>query len=235
MSGPRHILITGASSGIGAAVAIASAREGWSLALTGRDAVRLRQTVAACEGAGAPSVRAHGVDLGQPWIAARDLRHAFSGVDAIVNAAGMASFQSIGDTEAEFFDHTMRVNAVAPAAIIAAFWGDLAQSGRGCVVNISSMSSVDPYFNLFAYAASKAALDSHTRCIARDGAAAGIRAWSVLPGVVETPMLRGLFTEEQVPRQRAYPPSAIASIVVDLIAGRRADPSGALIELRADP
>ncbi len=239
MSDRRTILVTGASSGIGAAVALAAAAEGWDVVLTGRDADRLHLTGAGCASHGAHSVTAIRADLDSPWKAAGTIAAAAADaglrLDSIVNAAGVAAFQSIEATDPTHFDRTMRINAIGPAAIIARNWPDLVAGGRGRIVNISSMSSVDPYRHLFAYGASKAAMDNLTRSSAGDGASVGVKAWSILPGVVETPMLRTLFSLEQVPAHRAYQPESIARLAIDLIADRRTEPSGTLIELRADP
>ncbi|MDA0803341.1 MAG: SDR family NAD(P)-dependent oxidoreductase [Planctomycetota bacterium] len=239
MSAARTILVTGASSGIGAATAVAAAREGWHVVITARDEARLHATAASCATSGAAGVVAVALDLDAPWDAARSLGAACDDaslrVDSIVNAAGVAAFQPIGETDPRFFEATMRVNALAPAAIISQFWGSLVAHGAGRIVNISSMASVDPYHNLFAYGASKAALDNLTRSCAGDGSALGVKAWSILPGVVETPMLRRLFTEAQVPSHRATPPGDMARVAIDLIADRRPESSGSLLEFRADP
>ncbi|MDA1106146.1 MAG: SDR family NAD(P)-dependent oxidoreductase, partial [Planctomycetota bacterium] len=239
VSAARTILVTGASSGIGAATVIAAAREGWRIVVTARDETRLHSTAATCAASGAADVTVVTVDLASPWEAAQALGDACDAaslrVNAIVNAAGVAAFQPIGETDPEFFEATMRVNALAPAAIIARFWGSLVAHGAGRIVNISSMASVDPYHNLFAYGASKAALDNLTRSCAGDGSALGVKAWSILPGVVETPMLRRLFTEAQVPSHRATPPGDMARVAIDLIADRRPESSGSLLEFRADP
>ncbi len=239
MNEARSILVTGASSGIGSAIALAAAGEGWNVLLTGRDDGRLHSTSVASASIGARTVTVVCADLDAPWEAARAIKAAADDaglrIDSIANAAGVAAFQSINDTDPAWFEQAMRINAIAPAAIIAQCWSSLAASGRGRIVNVSSMASVDPYHHLFAYGASKAALDNLTRSCAVDGAPVGVKAWSILPGVVETPMLRRLFTHEQVPVHRAYTPEAIARIVIDLIADRRTDLSGSLIELRADP
>jgi NAD(P)-dependent dehydrogenase (short-subunit alcohol dehydrogenase family) len=100
------------------------------------------------------------------------------------------------------------------------------------VVNVSSLASSDPFQGFFAYAASKAALDSFVRSMHREGARHGIRAFSVNPGAVETPLLRSNFPVKVVPASAALAPEAVAMLIVDCIEGRREADRGKTIEIR---
>ncbi len=93
------------------------------------------------------------------------------------------------------------------------------------MVNVSSMASIDPFPGFSIYAASKLAVNMFTRCIAQEG----LRAVAIAPGAVETPMLRGLFDESVIPRDKALDPAEVAKVIVDCITGNRAFESGEVI------
>jgi NAD(P)-dependent dehydrogenase (short-subunit alcohol dehydrogenase family) len=98
-------------------------------------------------------------------------------------------------------------------------------------VNVSSRASADPFPGFFVYAATKAALESLTRSAAKEGAEFGMRAFSVSPGAVETPMLRRLFTPEQLSPDVCLDPEQVAHVVSDCVLGRRDEDSGKVISL----
>ena len=81
------------------------------------------------------------------------------------------------------------------AGAIAAAWPRFVRQGGGCIVNVSSMSSLDPFPGLSVYGAAKAALNAIVKGCVHEGAAAGIRAFTVAPGSVETAMLRAIARE----------------------------------------
>ena len=106
----------------------------------------------------------------------------------------------------------------------------LTQHG-GCVVNVSSVSTVDPFPGLSIYAATKAALESLTRSIAIEGRDHGIRAFSLVLGAIETDMLRSIVTEAQYPRSQTLEPQDVAVVVMDCVTGRLDSQSGGVIEV----
>jgi NAD(P)-dependent dehydrogenase (short-subunit alcohol dehydrogenase family) len=96
-------------------------------------------------------------------------------------------------------------------------------------VNVSTIGTVDPFNGFFAYAASKSALDSFTRSIAREGKPHGIRGFSVNPGAVETPLLRQNFGTNILPASKTLAPAAVAAEVVACACGERDDRNGEAI------
>ena len=214
-------LVTGAGGGIGRATAIALAEHGHRLALLGRSPEKLEATAAALP-PGVESIVLE-VDLTDDaaCVDAIDaIRDRFGRLDVIVNNAGAASQVPIEETDAAFVRRMLDTNLVGPIVLVSSAWPMLVEH-RGCVVNISSMASIDPFTGFTAYAASKAGLDSLSRSIMAETGDSGVRAFTINPGIVETEMLRGLFDESVVPKDAALPPEAVAREIVACVDGRR--------------
>lgn len=234
MSHPSTI-VTGAGSGIGRATAVALASRGHALTLVGRTASKLDETVALCGdcAGGAPIVVAR--DLADSDAAHETVDRTISargGLDVLVNCAGTAPRAPIEATTDELLEDAFMHNAFAPAYLILRAWPHFRERRAGCVVNVSSMASIDPFHGFFAYAAAKSAVDSYTRSMHGEGAKLGIRAFTVNPGAIETPMLRRNFPEKVLPPSMALPPEAVAAVIVDCIEGRRDADRGKTIVVR---
>ena len=115
---------------------------------------------------------------------------ALRGANQLVNAAGVAPNVPIERTTEDILEQCFLVNAFGPAFLISRCWPHFKRQKSGCVVNVSTLGVMDPFPGFFAYAASKAALDSFTRSVAREGRSSGIRSFCVNPGAVETAILR---------------------------------------------
>jgi len=218
-------LITGAGSGIGRAITVALAGAGMRVALVGRRDEALRETSRLCIGGGL-CIAADVAAPGRMRSAVDEVCRTFGRLDVLVNNAGVAINAPIaGHDEASVRD-TFGVNASAPAIAIAAAWPVFERQRCGCVINISSMASVDPFPGFFAYAASKAALNMLTRIAADEGKSIGVRAFAICPGAVETPMLRSLFDTRQVPAAMAADPSQVAALALACVRGEHDDAIG---------
>ncbi len=222
----RVVLVTGAGGGIGRATAMLLAERGARLALLGRTASRLEETTEALP----PNIETLQleVDLAddEACVDAIDaIGTRFGSLDVIVNNAGVAPQVSIDRTDARLIRDTVDANLVGPIVLVSRAWPMLVASG-GCVVNVSSMASIDPFQGFTAYAASKSGLDSLTRSIMAEAADTGIRAFTLNPGIVETPLLRTLFDETVVPKGAALEPREIAEEILACIDGRRDDRIG---------
>lgn len=235
MSDRPVTIVTGAGSGIGRALAILLAERNYRLVLAGRTQVKLAETERLCAAAGpAHQAVTYECDISKWDQASALVDHAlgaFGALDVIVNCAGVAPMADIADTDATLVEHAFRCNAFGAAAIVARAWPHFVRRKSGCIVNISSYATIDPFPGFFVYAASKAALDSMTRSCHVEGAQHGIRAFTVNPGAVETPMLRALFPHDVLPAERALHPREVAEVAVECIEGRREDKRGAVLEV----
>ena len=181
----RTALVTGASRGIGAAIAVALDRAGARVALAGRDRDALAHVAAGLEHA--PVVFTADLEAADAaGQLAADALAALGTVDVLVNNAATAARLPTTELDAELIDRLYAVNVRAPLLLIAALIPPMTEAGRGSIVNLSSVSSLVGTPRRAAYAASKGALDAATRSLAMELGAAGIRVNAVAPGVVDT-------------------------------------------------
>jgi NAD(P)-dependent dehydrogenase (short-subunit alcohol dehydrogenase family) len=182
-------LVTGASRGIGRAIAVALAARGAQLALVARDAQALARVSAELDGA-----QTFAVELGDtPRLAGLvdDAAQALGGLDAVINAAGVVRYAAACDVSRAQLELQHAVNFLAPVAIsqaAATRW--LRDAQRGVIVNVASTLAFAPAPLTAAYAATKAALIAWTRSCALELGPAGIRVNAVAPGVIDTDMVR---------------------------------------------
>jgi NAD(P)-dependent dehydrogenase (short-subunit alcohol dehydrogenase family) len=236
MSSEQVTLITGAGSGVGRATSIMLSEIGHRLVLVGRNRKSLEETVTmlADEDTREERVIIHPADISdlpQCDAAVRATVDAWGRIDCLVNNAGMAECVPIDQTTHELLQQTFSVNAFGPARLIAACWPHFQFHGSGCVVNVTTMGTIDPFPGLSAYAAAKSSLESYTRSIMNERGDAEITAYTVAPGAIETPMLRRLFSEEDLPRSQTLDPMDVARVIVACISGQRPEDAGSVIRL----
>ncbi|MEZ6093493.1 MAG: SDR family oxidoreductase [Pirellulaceae bacterium] len=212
-------IISGASSGIGLACAKRLARAGYRIAMIGRDEGRMAEAFEQVCEAGNDNTACLPIvaDLGglPPFDHLVEQTTATLGpVDVLVNAAGYASAIPFEDLSPDEFATTSNVNMRGLFFLTQACYRVMKERGRGIVVNISSLAALSPFPGFSAYGASKAWVDLFTIAIANEGREHGIRAFSVRPGTVETPMLRGLFPD--FPAEQTVAPEDIAEVVWQL-------------------
>ncbi|MEL7484309.1 MAG: SDR family oxidoreductase [Planctomycetota bacterium] len=223
-------VVTGASSGIGLATAKRLADAGHHVVLVGRTESTLHDAADSLNArAGTTAIAANIGDPDQARAIVTHVVEELGRIDAVINNAGAAPLVPIEDTTDELLDHTFRVNALGPAALISEAWPTLKTQRSGRIVNVSTMGTQDPFPGFFAYAASKAALNLMTQSCASEGAEFGIRAFTVAPGAVETPMLRGLFDESVIPKDICFAPDDVAEIIAECALGNRDEDSGTVI------
>lgn len=223
--------ITGAGSGIGRAAAVALAQRGWRLVIMGRTREHLTDTASHC----ATDVEVVGGDAGDAAQCAHVVARAierFGRLDALVNNAGLAPLATIERSTPDLIDTVFRVNALAPAYAIHAAWPVFVRQKSGCIVNVSTLGTLDPFPGFFAYAAAKASVNLMARSCASEGKRHGIRAFAVAPGAVETGMLRANFNERQIAPARCLQPQQVANVIVQCIEGSRDADNGNVIYLR---
>ncbi|HRP62253.1 MAG TPA: SDR family oxidoreductase [Phycisphaerales bacterium] len=223
-------LITGAGSGVGRAAAMLLARRGYHVALAGRREEALRETASLIGGV----TLVVSADISQPEQArgAVDRVAAQSGrLDVIINNAGLAELRPIDAVDDALLQRLFAVNVFGPAHLVARAWPIFLRQKQGCVVNVSSMATLDPFAGLSAYAAAKSALESLTRSIMNERGEADIRAFTVAPGAIETEMLRGIVSADILPTEQTLVPDAVAEVIVQCIVGQREADIGRIIRL----
>ncbi len=219
----RSALVTGASQGIGAGIALALDRAGARVALTARSRRGL-EAVAATLGHDPVVLVADLADPVAPLALAEEALAALGGVDILVNNAAVAHRAPTVELDAALVDRLLAVNVRAPLLLIAALIPAMTERGGGSIVNLSSVSGVVGTPNRAAYAATKGALDAATRSLAIELGPVGIRVNAVAPGVVDTALwaknklVPGVVEqiEDQTPLGRWAVPADIAEVVVFL-------------------
>ncbi len=187
------MLITGASRGLGAALAKNLAARGARLALTARTREPLERLVAEIRAEGGEAHALVG-DVGEKHaihplaLAAAEL---VGDVDVVVHNAstlGPTPLRLLLDTECEDLERVLAVNLVGPFRLTRALAGSMALRRRGVIVHVSSDASVEAYPRWGAYSVAKAALDQLARLWAVELAEQGVHAFSVDPGEMDTEM-----------------------------------------------
>ena len=191
MSDNRYLgkvaLVTGATSGIGKACAIAFANAGTKVAAVGRKEKALEDVQKLLRGVGAEvvTIKADLSSIAEAERAINETVSAFGGIDVLVNAAGHISSGTIENTSLQAWDDMMNINVRAAFQLMQKALPSLIER-RGNIVNVSSVTGLRSFPGVLAYCVSKAALDQLTRCAALELAAKGVRVNAVNPGVVVT-------------------------------------------------
>ena len=195
----RTALITGATQGLGAALALRLVQDGYDVAVTGTNVANLAQTVKALEGSGARVV-AVPLDLrSQESVehAMAQVLREFGALDVLVNNAGVTTRSFAVDTTREEWDTVMSVNLTGTFFISQQMGRHLiAQQRAGCIVNISSTHGLVGFAQRSAYGISKAAISHMTRMLAIEWAPHHIRVNAVAPGTVATPSRVAFFNAD---------------------------------------
>ncbi|SDU93738.1 Short-chain dehydrogenase [Microlunatus sagamiharensis] len=182
-------LVTGATSGIGRAVALTLAARGAHVVVSGRDAARGDATVADIRAAGgrADFVAADLVDASSARALADRATELGDGhVDVLVNCAGIFPFGPTAQTTPEDVERVLAVNVTAPYFLVAALAPAMADRGQGAVVNVTTMVAEFGAAGMGLYGASKAALVLLTKSWAAEFGPAGVRVNAVSPGPTRT-------------------------------------------------
>jgi short-subunit dehydrogenase len=182
------ILVTGASSGIGAALAPMLAERGGTVGIVARRRERLEAVLAQCK-EHAPESRLWAVDLGDLDAAvavAEDAWDAFGGLDCVVHNAAIPKRVPVARLTADLVDETMRINFTSPVRMTLALLGRMLERGHGLTAFVSSVGGRIGIAHEAAYCASKFALAGFSEAMAIDLYGTGVGVKLLLPGSIET-------------------------------------------------
>ena len=231
--------MTGAGSGIGRDTAVLLAEAGYDVTLVARTEAALQET--------AELIRADVGDQAQTLVAPADIAvhetgrrivdqtlERFGRVDALANVAGAAPLTRIHEITEDLWRQCIDVNLSAIVHTTAAAWPHFMKQKSGAIVNVSSMASIDPFLGFSIYAVAKVGVNMFTKCTADEGKKIGVSAVAIVPGAVETPMLRVNFDEKMIPADQTLDPSEVAALIRDCVTGQRAFSPGEAIVIARD-
>jgi len=237
--GRRIDLVSGASKGIGMAIASALAEAGADLALTGRDEAGLADVSRTIQGYGRRAWYST-AELSRPAevrsLAAAALSE-FGRVDILVNNAGLTFPQRVLEVGLDEWHQTLNVNALAPLLLTQACAPGMIERGAGKIINISSRAGLDALDEHAVYSASKAALHLLTQTMAVELGPYGIQANCIAPTVILTDMARQVWgpgprtdaKQARIPLGRFGKPEEVAALALFLASPLSDFVNGAII------
>jgi short-subunit dehydrogenase len=217
----RVAIVTGASSGIGAALSRELAHRGTTVALVARRADRLEEVRADCA-TGAPRSRAFPADLSDPERAAdlaRKVWDELGPVDVLVNNAGIPLRRPVQRVTMDEVRRAMTVNYLSPVAMTLALLPRMLERRRGTIVNVSSLGGRLGIPTEAAYCGSKFALAGWSESMAADLAGTGVAVRLVLPGAIDTEIWDQPGNDDPLYTGPKEPPEGIAAGIADAIDG----------------
>lgn len=228
-----RVLITGASRGLGRALAEQTAARGARVVLVARHAEPLEEVAAAIRAAGGDA-HALVADVGEPDAAARiaGAANAMVGaIDAVIHNAstlGPVPLRPLSDTSDADFERALAVNLGGAFRLTRAVVGSMINRGRGLLVHVSSDAAVEAYPTWGAYGVSKAALDHLARVWAAELHGSGVRVLAVDPGEMDTEMHAA--ADPDADPSSLERPEVVAARIVRLIEDEALGRHGARVE-----
>jgi 3-oxoacyl-[acyl-carrier protein] reductase len=229
-----RIIVTGASRGLGRAIAIACAQNGAIVGINFNRSEHDALEVAGRIGAAGMLLKFDVADPAGVAAAFEAFAHRTGGLDAIVNNAGIVRPSLLVSASDADIDAVIRTNLFGVIACTRAAIPSMLRQRRGVILNVSSVAAARPSRGQTVYAATKGAIEAFTRAVAVEYARKGIRCECISPGPVDTGMfaatkaLAGEAVLEQTPWKRFVTPEEIAGKAVLLLSGDAGSGVGAV-------
>lgn len=233
-------IITGASKGIGKAIAVAMGLQGAKIVVASRKQAAVDATALELQqlGIDAIGIAAHMGDVAQIDALVQHTVIHFGGIDIIVNnAATNPVYGPIADTDNAVFDKILDVNVKGPLHLCRQSYSTMKSRGGGAIINISSIEGLTPGLGLGLYSVSKAALIALTKVLAKEWGRDHIRVNVICPGLIQTKFSEALTTDEKTLKyilaKQALPqlavPENISGLAVFLASAASSFCTGAVI------
>jgi short-subunit dehydrogenase len=224
----KRALITGASSGIGRATALAFAQAGISLALVSRSQDKLDAVATEARGSGV-EVTVHPLDLAdlsQVKGAITQINDQFGPIEILVNNAGMGYTNSLLDSSLEDWQRVLDLNLTSVLQCIQAVLPTMRQHQNGLIINVASIAAYQTFSDWGAYSVSKAGLLALSRVLRIEEQAHGIRVAVIAPGPVDTPIWETDMVQADFDRSQMLTSETVAQLILQVALL----PKGAVVE-----
>ncbi|MGB3295676.1 MAG: SDR family oxidoreductase [Phormidesmis sp.] len=215
---PRRVLITGASSGIGQAIARAFAQAGFDVALAARSQAKLTALAQELSIAGVQA-QDFAIDLAaldQVKAKMAQIISQFGPIDVLVNSAGMGYTGSLAEMPLADWQQVMALNVTSVFLVVQAILPGMRERADGLIVNIASIAAQQSFVDWGAYGVSKAALAALSGAIAAEESAYGIRVVTLFAGAVNTPIWDSDTVQADFDRTAMLSPETVAQTVLHI-------------------
>jgi short-subunit dehydrogenase len=215
----KQALITGASSGIGKATALAFAKAGINLGLVSRGSEKLAAVAAAARELGVKA-EAYPLDLAKIDRVQSDIRAIaaqFGEVDILVNSAGMGYTGSLTETSLADWQRVLDLNLTSVWQCIQGVLPSMRDRGSGIIINVSSIAGSQVFPNWGAYCVSKFGLMALSKTLAAEERARGIRVTAICPGSVNTPLWDTDSVQADFDRTAMLTPEMVADSILHAV------------------
>lgn len=212
----RRALITGASSGIGKATALAFAQAGIDVALVSRSLDKLEIVAAAARDTGV-TAKAYPVDLAnvsQVKAAIQDIALDFGGIDILVNNAGIAYTGNLSQTPLADWQQVINLNLTSVFECCMAILPGMRQRKQGIIINVASIAGKQAFPGWGAYSVSKAGLLALSQTLGQEERGYGIRVTAICPGAVNTELWDTDTVESDFDRTKMLTPEIVAQSIL---------------------
>lgn len=216
MATNKRALITGASSGIGKATAIAFAKAGIDVALVSRSEEKLTEVAKAIEQIGV-QVKTYRVDLSeveQVQAKMSAIAADLGTVDILVNNAGMGYTGNLSETSLSDWQCVMNLNLTSVFQCIIGILPMMRDRGTGTIINVASIAGLQPFPGWGAYCASKAGLIALSKTLAAEERTNGIRVTAICPGAVDTELWDTNTVQIKFDRSAMLTPESVAQSIL---------------------